>query len=120
MLAQHVCFETLYTVLRMEEEKSLVHHKVGYPSRSTRSSFLSSIAIPSGCTDILVWKSIFFIGVHLFFLPVSIVHLFWKSNTWLCIVSKSFCDTFSGVSTGVTHCGSFIGGGFGLLVARYE
>jgi hypothetical protein len=89
MLDQNVTFKTLYTILRMEEEKSLVHHKVGCPLRST--GFLSSIAIPSGCKDdILVWKSIFFIGVlHLFFLPVSIVHLSWKPNTWLCIILKN-------------------------------
>jgi hypothetical protein len=49
MLDQHVSFKTLYTVLRMEEEKSLVHHKVDCPLRSTGSSFLPSIAIPSCC-----------------------------------------------------------------------
>jgi hypothetical protein len=30
-----------------------------------------------------------------------------------------FCDTSTGSATGAVHCGSFVGGGFGLLVASY-
>jgi hypothetical protein len=32
---------------------------------------------------------------------------------------KWFCDTSTSAATGAAHCGSFVGGGFGLLVARY-
>jgi hypothetical protein len=31
-------------------------------------------------------------------------------------ISKWFCDTFTGAATATARCGSFIGGGFGLLV----
>jgi hypothetical protein len=33
---------------------------------------------------------------------------------------SGFYDTFIGAATGATRCGSFVGGGFGLLVASYE
>jgi hypothetical protein len=35
-------------------------------------------------------------------------------------VSKWFYDTSTGAATGVVCCGSFVGGGFGLLVVSYE
>jgi hypothetical protein len=35
-------------------------------------------------------------------------------------MSKRFYDTFTGAATGAARCGSFIGEGFGLLVASYE
>jgi hypothetical protein len=34
-------------------------------------------------------------------------------------LSKWFCDTSTGAATGETRCGSFVGGGFGLLAANY-
>jgi hypothetical protein len=36
-----------------------------------------------------------------------------------CMLSKWFCDTSTGAAIGAARCGSFVGGGFGLLVARY-
>jgi hypothetical protein len=33
-------------------------------------------------------------------------------------MSKWFCDISTGAFTGAARCGSFVGGGFGLLVAR--
>jgi hypothetical protein len=38
----------------------------------------------------------------------------------LLTLSKWFYDTFTGVAIGAARCGSFVGGGFGLLVASYE
>jgi hypothetical protein len=35
-------------------------------------------------------------------------------------VSKWFYDTSTGATTGAARCGSFVGGGFGLLIASYE
>jgi hypothetical protein len=35
-------------------------------------------------------------------------------------MSKWFCDNSTGAATGAARCGSFVGGGFGLLVAIYE
>jgi hypothetical protein len=35
-------------------------------------------------------------------------------------MSKWFYDTSTGAATGAARCGSFVGGGFGLLVASYE
>jgi hypothetical protein len=32
---------------------------------------------------------------------------------------KWFCDTSTGAATGTARCGSFVRGGFGLLVASY-
>jgi hypothetical protein len=34
------------------------------------------------------------------------------------VVSKWFYDTSTGAAIGAARCGSFVGGGFGLLVAR--
>jgi hypothetical protein len=36
------------------------------------------------------------------------------------IVSKWFYDTSTSAATGAAHCGSFVGGGFDLLVVSYE
>jgi hypothetical protein len=38
-------------------------------------------------------------------------------RTWL--LSKWFYDTSTGAATGAARYGSFVGGGFGLLVASY-
>jgi hypothetical protein len=35
------------------------------------------------------------------------------------MLSKWFYDTSIGVATGAARCGSFVGGSFDLLVARY-
>jgi hypothetical protein len=34
-------------------------------------------------------------------------------------VLKWFCDTSIGAAIGAARCGSFVGGGFGLLVTSY-
>jgi hypothetical protein len=48
---------------------------------------------------------------------VSLWHDLW--NGQLRMMSKSFYNTSTGAATGAARCGSFVGGGFGLLVASY-
>jgi hypothetical protein len=48
---------------------------------------------------------------------VSLWHDLW--NGQLRMMSKWFYDTSTSVATGAARCGSFVGGGFGLLVASY-
>jgi hypothetical protein len=44
----------------------------------------------------------------------------WWCRKWVWVsLSKWFYDTFTGAATGAAHCGSFVGGVFGLLVASY-
>jgi hypothetical protein len=44
----------------------------------------------------------------------------WAKNRQWTPRSRWFYDTSTGVATGAARCGSFVGGGFGLLVASYE
>jgi hypothetical protein len=43
----------------------------------------------------------------------------WRTLGDVAILSKWFCDTFTGVATGVARCGSFVGKTFSLLVVSY-
>jgi hypothetical protein len=49
---------------------------------------------------------------------VATVPLFFRTNMWG--LSKWLYDTFTGAAIGAARCSSFVGGGFGLLVASYE
>jgi hypothetical protein len=61
-----------------------------------------------------------FLGVHKFCrVHIQIYFVRYVCSCHESQLSKWFCDTSTGAATGAARCGSFVGGGFGLLVASY-